>query len=184
MFNLLPNKDREIVKGEYRRRLFVVSLFFIMGGLLSSLLLLLPSAYVAYEGNNAVRKVLAEYLQKPEISSYSSISKEVEATRSQLVAIKSAMTAEADITSLIKEVESKKPKGVEIYAFSWNFQEGSISIILSGKALTRTLLQSFETEMKKSEMFSSVDVPRSSYAKADNPQFSMSILINSQNESK
>ena len=93
MFNLLPNEDRDIVKGEYKRRLLVVALLFIFAGLIASLILLLPSVYLVYEENTSAKKNLGEYQKKPEISSYSSISAEVKNTKTRLSAIKTAMNS-------------------------------------------------------------------------------------------
>src|SRR3989344_2468302 len=119
MFNLLPNEDRDIVKGEYKRRLLVVALLFIFAGLIASLILLLPSVYLVYEENTSAQKNLGEYQKKPEISSYSSISAEVKNTKTRLSAIKTAMNSGVELASVLKEVVDRRPKGVTINTIAW-----------------------------------------------------------------
>lgn len=176
MFNLLPNEDRINVKEEYRRRVVVFSLLFLAIALASSIVLLLPSVYILSQNGGRLKEELEEFKKAPESEDYQILAKEVRLTRSRLQALKK-YPERFEVAEILKKVVDGKPKGAKIDTITFSSAEDGLKITLNGIATNRELLRTFVNSLKNDTTFTGVDVPLSSFAKAEDAEFIITLSI-------
>ncbi len=177
MFNLLPEEDKNSIRSEYRRRVIIMVLWFLLFGTLASLLLLIPSALVDFLSNDRVKNELADFKSKPEVNDYVALAKEMAATKSKLSYIQTYLPPRENVSGVIKEILDRKPKGVSIEIINWVNKEVAIEVRLNGNSTSRDLLLSFASALEESKLFGTVDVPVASYAKSEDTDFSITLQI-------
>jgi hypothetical protein len=114
---------------------------------------------------------------KPEVSNYASLSKEVTTTKNRLTLLKTALPQRKNISATIKEIVDRKPKGVSIEVINWQLKDGDIQVLVNGHSQTRDLLLGFASALQENKYFTSVYVPVSSYTNRENTGFSITLTI-------
>ena len=176
MFNLLPIEDRNAVKDEYHRRVVVFSLLFFAIAMGSVAILLLPSVYILSQKGAEVKGELEAFKKAPEAEDYQALANEVRTTRSRLIALIDN-PERFETAEILRKIVDGKPKGTSITAFTFSNKAEGFEISLNGIASNRELLRTFVNSLKSDATFSSVDVPLSSFAKAEKTDFSITLLI-------
>ncbi len=176
MFNFLPEKEREDLRSEYKkRRLSVIFVFMALSGLVS-LFLFAPTYIVFYLEKEQLIKTLevvqkdSKHLVDPNFfENIKNISNDVDLLNSH--------TEEVFVTDLINLVLLSKPELVSItsFAFQKNNNNQELSASLSGFAENREVLLEFSEKLKSKEYITEVNIPLASFTREKNLDFSMQI---------
>ena len=178
--NLLPNTEKEALRKGFKLRSLIlgslsVSVFFLVG-----IVMLLPSYFLA-SGNFS--KAVSEnslYDTEDEVSAVEllDLPEEINAKLKFLQTENNAVSSVEAIFEVIKYL----PAGVKINSVLFERNKvredkNGVTILVSGLALDRDSLISFSNLLKKSNFFSTVDLPVSSLTKDKNLPFSVNIFI-------
>jgi hypothetical protein len=135
MFNLLPDEDREAIGREYRRRINVLILTFCFFALITSLVLMLPSFYIVFNGHKSALLELEELKAKSESTDYDAFSQEVRLAKNSISSIRNNIPQrEKGVAVTIKEIVEMKPNGISLSVFNWeHVSDDSVKIIVNGR---------------------------------------------------
>ena len=175
MANLLPQKERKHFELEYKFRLLVVSLLFLMATFIIGIIFLLPSYFISQSKGKSIMRQ-SELLKKTITLREGDISvKSLLSTKqkiNQLILIQKQIPQIKIVRTIIRNIS----KGVTVDAFYYiknKKNEGEVKIV--GKANSRTKLLSFSNRLKKEGIFKRVDLPVSNLAKDSNITFSITL---------
>ncbi len=175
MANLLPQKERGRFELEYRLRLLIVSLLFLMVTFTVGVIFLLPSYFISKSKEESIMRQ-SDLLKKTITLREGDISvKSLLSTKqkiNQLILIQKHTPQIEIMRAIIRNINS----GVTVNAFYYIREkdtEGEIKI--TGKANSRTKLLSFSNRLKKEGIFKRVDLPVSNLAKDSNIAFSITL---------
>ncbi len=177
MFNLLPEKTKNEVRLEFRRRtwgvfLFIAFLVFVISSTLS-----LPYFLNLHAMRFELEKELSNFRQSSILVDYQQLADELEKTNKELLATKNNISNHLNLQSLLEAVGSARPSTVKINRFAFNRKDDSASLILSGESANREALKDFTAKLKGISQFNVVDVPLSSFTKATEADFSVTLEI-------
>jgi len=175
MRNLLPERNRKILKREYYMRLIVVSLFLIAVVFTVSTASLLPAyfaAHTAYTTSETYTALIEESLARRNARTSAD---EVRLVNRQLQLF-AEDSARVRVSGLFQALLIEKPEGVSITRISFTQEKQGDSISLLGEAETRDALVAFRRALESETRFSSVLLPVSDLAHIRDISFSMSIL--------
>ena len=175
MANLLPQKERKRFEVEYKLRVLVISLVFLMMTLVFGIVLLLPSYFVSESKGESIGRQ-SELLQKTialreEDTSVMSLLS-VKQKMNQLTVVQEHVLQTELMQTVIKNI------GTDIVMDAFYYTRGTDAngeIKITGKANSRTALLSFSDKLKKESLFSRVDLPVSSLAQDSNIVFSITL---------
>jgi len=178
MFNLLPENIKSKIIKEYKLRLVVVSLIFVLFIQLSFLVFLVPTWVSSfYKEKEAIESSnqMNVFLSTLNISSTTSFVKSV---NSKLSIINNSLEYSKAIP-VIDEVLSKKTSSITLRGFNYLTTGTSTATLnLVGVGGTRDSLVSFVKSLEEVSFFSGVDLPISNLAKDKNIEFSININVN------
>lgn len=181
MINLLPDKNRFIVRREFLRRamvLFGVGISFLIAVQLffSSLsLFFLDSFLESFESQNTYMEKLT---QRENLEQYEA---QVSDLNKALSLLKNIGTTPPIITESIWKVLSAKPAGVDVssFIFQKSLQEGEgFSLRFAGHSGARDDLVSFVDNLKKSKDFPDVESPLSNLLTEKDIDYTLIVSIN------
>lgn len=148
--NLLPEKNKILLKKEYFKRVFVTLGIFLIFAVLAAIAVLAPSGVFIFSRKNDFEKELAAFVKNAnKINGEKSIV-EVNQINSRLKILENKWSGR-DLNALIKKIIDNKNAGVKIKLLSYNngnAAEGGI-ITISGEAARRQDLFTFESGLKK-----------------------------------
>jgi hypothetical protein len=178
--NLLPDTEREDVKKGLKIRSMVVFSFMLAASFLVGFVLLLPSYFLAW-GNFAKTGKESNSLNLKNSDSAGSLLDLPAEVDSKLKVFQSSLASASAYDSLSK-VLGFLPQEIVLDSVSfaqdkvYNEKNGSL-ISISGTAGRRDSLISFANLLKRSGLFSAVDMPVSNLAKDRNLPFSINVFI-------
>ncbi len=178
MFNLLPDSLKgEIIK-EYKLRLFIVSLFFVVFIELSFIVLLFPSLVISYYREKDV-ELRVETLEKSSgVTNANSIKPVIKSLNSDLNTIDKTLQY-SEAIPIIDIVLTEKTKLVQITDISYiSLSSSTATIVVQGVSLTRDALVNFKKSLEVSNNFKNIDLPISNLAKDRDIKFSMTMISN------
>ena len=177
MFNLLPeNLRKEIVK-EYRFRLSIIIILFVIIIQLSFLVFLFPSWLTSFykekdfsaRGDEADRSLLSL-----DISSTTAYIKSLNST---LSVIDNSLDY-PEFVPIINEVLSKKTTGIRLSSINYSADSKTAGTLnITGMSDKRDTLVSFVDKLKDVSYLKKVDLPISNLAKDKNIDFSININV-------
>ena len=175
MLNILPFEEKKKLFREYRLRLSVVAIFAVSLLLLASLILLVPSYFLAMTKYSFVK----DQVTKLEASqARTGQEKEVD-TEIKKVNKKVALflgdekTPSAAPSEFILKVIGMKNSTLRVYGLLYDVTVLRERLVLTGQAASRDGLATFVETLKKDKTFTLVDLPISSYVKSTNIDFSV-----------
>lgn len=178
MFNLLPDSLKwEIIK-EYRLRLSIVVLIFVVFIELSFAVFMLPSIVISYYKEKEV-ELRIDVLEKSFGESNTSLIRStIKSLNNDLNTIDKTLQYSETIP-LIDIILSKKTNNIHITDISYTSSGTSTTnILIQGVSLTRDSLVNFKKSLEGSEKFKTIDLPISNLAKDKDIKFSMTMISN------
>jgi len=174
MLNFTLNKDKKEIFSEYFLRVFIYFFIFLFFAFIILFSLFMPSVFHSeYKKDNISQQL--NYVKKqvgPNNTDSIEIIKRVNILGGMLIDIKTSRFSE-----IIEKIISLKNSGIKINSISvLNNDESTIKISINGLSKTRENLTSFDKELKKSELFQSVNLPVSNLIKNTEADFSMNLI--------
>lgn len=182
MFNLLPKEDKEMVRSEYGRRLTSVILAILLSVFVISMFILSTLLVNVYFGSESAALELATLKSKPASNDYRDLENSIRGTKASLATLAVDMTGRPRILNMITEALQNKPKNIFINNISWSVGDNGAVLNLSGTASSREVLREYVLVLQSDKSFSGVDIPVSNFAKAEDADFSITIVANNANQ--
>lgn len=176
MRNLLPERNRRMVRHEYYMRLGVVALLLLVGTLIVGTASLLPAHFASQEKLNAIEMQAAfveqSLAQRDEVAS-TGVVRMVNIELAALVAQQKRVRTE----TLLRTALAGKPAGISISSF--RFKEGTEGgeIEIEGQAEDRDALLAFRRALEGEPNVLSVKLPISNLAQTNDINFSLTIEL-------
>lgn len=175
MRNLLSKQDKKILEKEYKARVIVVALGFVLLTALVATILLLPS-YIVSNYNASVAndqyKMISEKINSSEKNTTGLILIE---TKNKLT----ILAKDADgvfLSDIVENIIKTMPIGIKIRSFFYEKNtEGTGQILLLGEASGREPLLQFKKDLEKETVFLNVELPVSNLASDKDIKFSIKI---------
>jgi hypothetical protein len=175
MFYFLPPHERKELKREYTSRLLVVMLSFSFVAIILASVFLLPSYVISKEKFDEVSIRNKELTATLESGGKSGFNEALSAAKKDMKLL--AVSNELGMVEFIQKIAKKKNSSITIDNIRFVRKvEGGSEIQITGNAVTRDALISFEKELSSEPLFTTVDFPESLLAKARNVDFSITII--------
>lgn len=177
--NLLPFKEQKAIVRDYHTRLLVVALGAATVLALIGLVLLAPAYLIAHQKETLAEQQLAQATQSGAGSGVGAEDpKEVVRRIEAKVAILLPREEEKQApTEMIEAFLDHQTPGITLDSLFLDIADGGGRMTVSGSADRRESLALFEEGLKADPLFASVSIPRSSYLKPTNIDFSITITL-------
>lgn len=184
--NLLPQEEKEILKKGFRLRVFVLLNIFLAIFFLAASIFLFPSYFLAKEQLSIIYSLDTSIKPKDEdtIAKTLLVPTELE-NKMRFFDTNYRNKKAADV---IAEAINLKNGGIKITSILFSKTpegpESKVTLVISGRADKRDSLISFQSALKDSGKFQSVDVPVSSLAKDKDLPFSVDLIVSMEKNEK
>ncbi len=172
LHNLLPKDKKKSIKREYYMRLVVLFLLGVSFSVFVGIFSLLP-AYIKLSQDFKSKQLEYSHISL-NLEDENDIYNDAEKTMSVLNIINTEMKRDK-LTSFLKEVLNKRPKGIDIVGFTFNRDKSTLSF--EGVSKTRNLVVPYANELEGVSMFENVNVPISNLTKNTDLNFHMSLSV-------
>ena len=180
MYNLLTEKYKSIVRGEYRQRISYLVFFSVTTTLFILFFSWAPFYYFLNLRLDFVGQNLASLVEQNKNQQDVSLKNSVKNFSNQIVFFKPALKP-LPLRSLLLYISDLAPKGVSITGLSWAVgKTGEGTFFVKGVANDRDTMQSFVKMLQSDKTFATVDFSRSQYAKDENAAFSLTLTYKPQ----
>lgn len=177
MFNLLPENLRKSIVSEYRLRLVVIVIVFIILIQVSFLVFLFPSWLVSFYKEKEFSLQSDEVNKSLSTLDISSTTSFIKSFNTKLGIINDSLDY-PKFVPVMDEVLSKKPTSIRISGIYYSVNSANSSVLtLEGIGDTRESLVSFSESLRSVKNFKKVDLPISNLAKDKNIDFTISVTI-------
>jgi Tfp pilus assembly protein PilN len=178
MANLLPQLEKKKIKKEYKIRLSITASLFVAGLVAIAGILLLPSFILSsYKYNSAVKQLNVEKKKISDSSDGIDPIKTAKNVNAQLVVLGQKGYLTPLSYDVFTVIVGYKPKGVKINSIFYDRMEEEGTVSVNGVSKDRKTLLSFLQSLEQEEMFSSVELPISSFVEGQDINFSIRITI-------
>jgi hypothetical protein len=175
MFYFLPEKEKKELTREYLLRLSIVALSFSCVAIFLGSVFLLPSYVISDKKFEEVSFRNKQLTATLESGGKSGFNEALAAAKKDMKLL--AVTNEMPMIDFIAKITKRKSEDVSIKTIQFVRKvEGGSEIQVVGNSATRDALISFEKELAKEPLFSSVDFPVSNLAKSKDIDFSIKII--------
>ncbi|MFP4539830.1 MAG: hypothetical protein ACLFNN_02750 [Candidatus Paceibacterota bacterium] len=176
MFELLPEKEREILKSDYKKRRW--SVFFILVFLLG--VISLGSFLPTYLMIQFEKKHLSDRLEMVQKESEELIDPEMFSLMNETSKMIESLKPHADhvtIGQIVRLVVANKPEDVSITSLAINKdeKEKSLKVSLAGFAVNRNVLLNFSNDLEEEEFINDTNIPLSSLTSEKDLNFSLQL---------
>lgn len=179
MLNLLPKEQKKKIIREYWFRFWIVAFALAFAGEIISLILLVPS-YVTVKARTDILNSQSASLKAQSLTIESSnLDELVRKTNIYLDVLNSSSTP-VGVISAIKNVVGTGGGAVQISGLFYTINNGQQQIVVTGNAKSRQSLLDFAKKLKTQPGVISADLPVSDFAKAQDIDFSIIVLMNPQ----
>ncbi len=177
MFNLLQDSLKSEVKKEYYLRRLIVALFFVLSMEVTFIVFIFPSWILSNIKQDDNKTRVTEIDISKDDSDSSAVRPLIRLLNNEFSMIDKSLDY-IEILPMLNEILDKKNSSIKITQFSY-VSTGSTTATLSirGTSLTRDSLVKFKSSMDSIEIFKSVDLPISNFAKDKDIDFSMNIVL-------
>ncbi len=179
MINLLPLEQKTKIRNEYLGRVTVVSLFFffalvLIGGIMLAPILVSSSNKKTEleEKLNLIKINIAKDADRSSVA--------IKDFRSKLAILNKAVGTERTPSQIFEKIIFEKTlggNGVKINGLSYEKLGNGFAVKVSGEAADRKSLLNFVKALENDGGFKEVKVPVSDFAKGENLEFSLEIII-------
>ncbi len=184
--NLLPNEEKEILKKGFKIRVFVLLNIFLTIFFIAASIFLIPPYFLANEQLAVISSLNTSI--KPEDENSISKTLLIPTEIQNKINFFETNLKNKKASDAISEVVSLKNSGIKINSMFFNKipqgGEAEVTMIVSGIAEKRDSLISFQSALRDSGKFRSVDVPVSSLAKDRDLPFSINLIISREKNEK
>lgn len=180
MLNLLPKDQKNKIAREYRVRFWVVALALALAGEVISLVLLFPS-YLTVQTQIKILDSESASIKAQNLSAETSKLSEDVRQANNYLNIFAATSSPVGVVSAFQNIVDVRDKTVRIGSFFYKAVNGRQQVVISGNANSRQSLLDFAKKLKNQPGVVSADLPVSDFAKAQNIDFSINILMNPKN---
>lgn len=183
MINLLPEKERILVRREYLRRFIVIAGIFSFSLICIAIILLFPSYFLMNFQEKDLEKQLSIIEEGFARENADAVESSIKVLNSQLSFLKQEENLQ-QISFLIYQILGKKQSGVKLNNISYRQGSGKTpdQIFLQGFAPNRDALSLFIKNLEQIKSFSKVQVPISNFLREQNIDFNISIDLVSLNK--
>lgn len=175
MINILPQKEKEIIKNEERKKIFFIFgiLIFVF---LICLIFILTSIEIYISGRTEAERIILEQekeeFESSEIKDFSEKIKLANQTFSNLdYFYKNQIRA----TDIFNEVSKTIPEGINLNSFS--YQRVTLQISLLGFSKTGEALLQFKKNLEQKEKFEDIYFPPSTWINSQDINFNLNFKI-------
>ncbi len=178
MLNILATAEKKKILDEYRLRLATVAIFALGMLVLASSVLLAPSYFLAVAKYNDAQGTLAILEGNDKLGGQEKdVNATVQALNKNIDLFLKVSTVGTLVPSVvITKILDIKGGAIKVVGFTYDATPGQERIVVTGVARSRDALAQFIDTLKKDTMFTSVDIPISSYVKSSNIDFSAVIM--------
>lgn len=177
MFNLLSQNFKLEIKKEYMIRRLIMCLIFIFAIQISFIIFILPTWISSFYKERVISIESNRLNENLSDSSVESVVEKIVGINKKLAIINTSLKYPG-ITIFIDESLDKKIPGIYLDQFSVSLgAENQYNFVIGGVASTREGLVAYVENLKKSDLFSEVNLPISNLAKDKNIDFSIDIKI-------
>ncbi len=160
MFNLLPEKEKIVLRKEYNRRRLIVWLGALCLLGISAVISLIPSfAFLYGKNSSATRQEIA--VSKAYSDGVATYVKQIDLGR-QLIALFGKDFYATSSVGLMRAITAERVKGVHITSFGFLYGE-AVAIQIQGISETRESLREFVSRLNQTGLFERIEVPIASF---------------------
>lgn len=185
-YTLLPKHDIDILKNEYRIRVFTLLMFFISCSIVAGIVALIPAYLYSYNQEKDSLKKLNQVQQNKESNGINEVIKNLEVAEKLLVKLKEDSPA-IEISQTLDRVLTHGSGLVSISAFQLNATKSASSsaeIVIQGKTKNRETLLTFKKNLEQDVIFYDVEMPISDLAKNKESTYAIKLKLKKQNAIK
>ncbi len=177
--NLLPSSRKKQLKRDYYFRIISVTLLALSVATVTGIISLVPAYVNIYEQLGASKTEFES--RKNDNQDNKNLIKEAK-ERATVIEILQNGLQKQKLTDLLNEVLVDIPDGIKIVGFSYNRNDGILT--LEGFAKSRNLVAPYAKSLEESVLFESVPVPISDLAKSSDLEFHLSIKLSKPDKTK
>lgn len=181
MLNILPTEEKKKNLKEYHLRLGVVSFVMATSLVLVNLALLTPAYFNALAKEAEAKARIVNFTGKS-IEESAKEEQEINTTVADLNKKLNLFLGSSTSTSprfvpseVFEAILEHKAASIKIYSISYDATLDREQLVVVGKSLDRDSLAQFVDALKKSGLFTAVDLPIQSYVKSTNIEFSVTL---------
>lgn len=175
MINLLPEKEKQILLIEKKRRVILILNILIFLFLLSlSLVLIAINSYVG--GQVRAEQTVVEQVKKDfESSVMSGFPQEIDSANQIFSSLNNFYRKKLELAEVFEKIYNLLPENLYLRRFS--YQRNTSQIIISGFAKTRDDLLKFQENLQNSPDIDDVSFPPSVWLESENINFDVSFAL-------
>ena len=178
MSNLLPEKEKDLIKRHHLSRLFALALFYVFMSVVFGVILLLPPIILSNSKSESSEKRLEILEESVAYKTSTNIEKSLLETNNDLKSAR-GFVGKRPIEDYLEPAISSKGGGVELSSLSYrDIDEKSGEISLSGIAINRDSILSYIEKLKTISSFSDINLPIGSLANDRDIEFSLRFVVN------
>lgn len=185
-YTLLPKHDIDVLKREYRIRVFTLLMFFISCAIVAGIVGLIPAYMYSYNQEKDSLKRLNQAQKSKESSGIYEVIKNLE-TAEKLVAKLKDDAQTVEISSILDKVLLHGNELVNVSAFQMTLTKNASSsaeIVIQGKSKTRETLLIFKKNLEQDAMFYDIEMPISDLARTKESTYAIKLKLKKQNAIK
>lgn len=176
MFNLIPDSLRGTIKSEYRLRLSVMALVFIISIEVAFLVFITPSWMISYyREKDAMADI--QKINDASTSTGAPIQPTIKALNIKFSVVDTALQY-PKMMPFIDGILSRKTSAIVLNKFLYTVISGKTGTLnIEGVSATREALVEFQKSLQDSGLFKTIDLPISNLAKSKNIPFTLSTTL-------
>jgi hypothetical protein len=161
MLNLLTEKQKKIIKSEYRGRLILVLLVALSLTALIFLVCFVPFYYYTDIKEEAVNQQFENIKQKGTENEDKMLAENLKELKNNLLLLKPS-TQDLSVQTAVIKLTALRPDGIKINSLGViNEANGSLKMYVQGVARSRESLQNFKKILEQETVFKSIELPTS-----------------------
>ncbi|MEK7567692.1 MAG: hypothetical protein AAB513_02110 [Patescibacteria group bacterium] len=169
MYNLLPEEQQKILRGEYRLRVATVTMFLLSGIFVCGFLSLVPAITLTYIKQSSFQEELDLIKQGKEENAGNSYTNVIQVINDQ-VKILSIVDQEHVPHKVFDSIVISRGGSIKITKFTYEVVGTSTAVTLEGAASRLDQLLKFQETLLKTNFFSKADFPIELLAKPKNSE--------------
>ncbi len=185
-YTLLPKHDIDVLKKEYRIRVFTLLMFFVSCSIVVGIVALIPAYMYSYNQERDSLKKLSQTQKSNESKGIYEVIKNLE-TAEKMVAKLKEDSPIIETSSILDTVLLHGNGLVNINVFQMNITKSASSsaeIVIQGKSKTRESLLTFKKDLEQDKMFYDIEMPISDLAKTIDSTYAIKFKLKKQNAIK
>ena len=177
MVNLLPFKQKQKIKKEYKMRRAIVALLFVGVLFIVGIVFLVPQ-YVMLLNKQHNLKVSLDTIKHQGVEKHhTGLVDVISKTNAQIKSLTQNSVVFYGAYDVFREVLKKKNTSIKIFGLFYNFDNNETRVSISGIAGDRKNLLAFTKKLESNKMFYGVELPISNFVKEQDIDFSILIKV-------